>query len=506
MSHQQNPPRRALLLSAQLALLLAGLLSLAGCKDKQKPAPPAPLDVGVVTLREQPVPITTELPGRVAPFRVSDVRPQVNGVVQKRLFNEGATVKAGQLLYQIDPAPYEAALNSAKAGLARAEASVASAQALVNRYRPLVDVHAISRQDFDNAVAAHRQAMADVASGRAAVQTAAINLAYTRVTSPIEGRTGRSSITEGALVTANQANALVTITQLDPTYVDVTQPSTTLLRLKRELASGQLQRAGEDQAKVSLLLEDGSPYERTGTLQFSEVQVDPGTGSVTLRAVFPNPDGLLLPGMFVREELAEGIDQNALLLPQRAVTHNQRGDATALVVGADHKLELRVLKTERTIGNDWLVTDGVKAGEQVVVEGLQKARPGAEVTVHEAPREPPKNQQNATDGGTPPQPGQGAQQPGVQEREQQGATGQPGGRTGGGASSVQPAFAAPTSRDAQGGSVRAPGPSGTQSNDPQAGYGGGASSQAPPSADIQNQPREHGPQGDAGAAAKRPGR
>jgi membrane fusion protein, multidrug efflux system len=341
----------------------------------------APPEVGTVKIEAKPVSLITELPGRTSAFRVADVRPQVSGVVLKRLFIEGDAVKAGQQLYQIDPAPYEASLLSAKATLARAKATVTSAQATVDRYRVLTKAQAVSRQDLDNAVATLQQAQADVASGDAAVKTAEINLAYTKVNSPISGRTSRSSVTEGALVTANQTTSLLTVTQLNPIYVDVTQPSATSLRLKRELAKGQIKTAGDNAAPVKLKLEDGSEYEQTGKLQFSEVSVDQGTGAVTLRALFPNDQGLLLPGMFVREELEEGVANAGLLVPQRGVTHNQRGEPTALVIGKDNKVELRVLVTDRAIGTDWLVSKGVNNGEQVIVEGLQTVHPGDTVTV-----------------------------------------------------------------------------------------------------------------------------
>src|SRR5579862_213508 len=277
--------------------VLLGAIGLfpAGCGRHAAPPPPKPA-VTAIDLHARPVSLTTELPGRVSADKIAEVRPQVNGVVLKRLFKEGDLVSAGQQLYQIDPAPYQAALASARATLAHARASVTAATLIAQRYQALSEVHAVSRQDYDNAVATLEQDQADVASGAAAVRAAEINLAYTKVYSPISGRTGRSSVTEGALVTANQGTSLLTVTQLDPVYVDLTQPSTTLVRLKRELAAGQIRRADGNQAPAKLLLEDGSPYEASGTLQFSEVTVDQGTGSVTLRALFPNSQGLLLPG------------------------------------------------------------------------------------------------------------------------------------------------------------------------------------------------------------------
>jgi membrane fusion protein, multidrug efflux system len=368
-----------------MAVLAVLCLGLGGCKDKptQAAEPPPKPAVDVVTLHAQPVKLTTELPGRTSPYRTAEVRPQVNGVILMRLFTEGDTVRAGQQLYQIDPAPYEASLASAQAALLHAQASVKTAQSVVSRDRPLAAAYAVSRQDLDNAVGTLEQNQADVASAQAAIKTAEINLAYTKVLSPITGRTGRSSVTEGALVTADQATSLVTVTQLDPIYVDVTQPSTTMLRLKREVATGQIKTAGDNQVPVELLLEDGSRYDPRGTLQFSEVTVDPGTGAVTLRAVFPNNTGLLLPGMFVREQLQEGIRQDAILAPQQGVTHDARGNATALVVDAGGKVQSRILTTDRAIGNDWLVTKGFNAGDRLIFSGVQMVQPGIEVTANE---------------------------------------------------------------------------------------------------------------------------
>lgn len=388
----QNRASRAPLI---LLVFVAGVLAGCGKKDEQKQAGPPPKpEVEVVVLHTQPVSLTTELPGRTTAFRVAEVRPQVSGVILKRLFTEGDDVKEGQQLYQIDPAYYQASLASAQASLLRAEASVAVAQATVYRFRPLVSAAAVSRQDLDNAVATLKQGQADVASAQAAIKTAEINLAYTKVISPISGRSGRSSVTEGALVTANQTASLVTVTQLNPIYVDVTQPSSTILRLRRELAAGQIETAGDNQAVVELTLEDGTSYERQGKLQFSEVTVDQGTGSVTLRAVFPNDQGVLLPGMFVRATLEEGIRQDGILAPQQGVTHNERGEPTALVVGQDGKVELRVLTTDRAIGEKWLVTKGLNDGDRLIVKGLQMAKSGAEVAAKEVAL--------AADGGTQP--------------------------------------------------------------------------------------------------------
>ena len=353
--------------AVHLAVLAVVLLT--GCEHKAPPPAPPPPKVSVVTVQSRAVPIATELPGRVAGYRTADVRPQVNGIILKRLFVEGRDVKAGQQLYQIDPAPYKASYDSAVAGNA-------SARALAERYKPLAEANAVSKQDYDNALASYLQA-------QAAVETARINLIYTRVLSPITGRIGRSLITEGALVTANQATVLATVQQLDPVYVDVTQPTTTLLRLEKEAAAGLLEQNEAGKAEVRVRLEDGSEYAHPGTLEFSEVTVDEGTGSVTLRALLPNPERLLLPGMFVREEIQEGVRQGAVLAPQQGISHNQKGEPNALIVGPDNIVELRSLKTDRAIGDQWLVTSGLKPGDRVIVEGIQSAKPGAKVVPEE---------------------------------------------------------------------------------------------------------------------------
>jgi membrane fusion protein, multidrug efflux system len=355
-------------LQHQGGCLAAAAVLLAGCGHQAPPTTPPP-KVSVVVLKAESVRITTELPGRINAYRTADVRPQVSGIILKRLFVEGSEVKAGQQLYQIDPAPYRATYDSAIA-------AEASARALWERYKPLVEANAVSKQDYDNAVASNLQA-------KAAVETARINLIYTRVLSPITGRISRSFITEGALVTANQSTVLATVQQLDPVYVDVTQPSSTLVRLRREAAAGLLKQNASGQTQVSILLEDGSDYAHTGTLEFSEVTVDVGTGSVTLRGLMPNPERLLLPGMFVREQLQEGVRQDAVLAPQQGVSHDQKGDPTALVVGTDNTVELRALQTDRAIGDQWLVTSGLKPGDRLIVEGLQLAKPGAKVQPEE---------------------------------------------------------------------------------------------------------------------------
>ena len=360
-------------------LLGAIALLAAGCTRHAASPPPKPA-VTVVELQARPVSLTTELPGRVSGYRIAEVRPQVNGLILKRLFKEGDLVTGGQQLYQIDPAPYQAALASARATMAHARASVTAARLIAERYRALSEAHAVSRQDYDNAVATLGRDEADVASAAAGVRAAEINLAYTKVYSPISGRTGRSSVTEGALVTADQATILLTVTQLDPVYVDLTQPSATLVRLKRELAAGQIRRVDGNQAPAKLLLEDGSPYESSGTLQFSEVTVDQGTGSVTLRAIFPNSQGLLLPGMFVRATIEEGVRDGAILAPQQGITHAPDGTATALVVGPDSRVEKRSVELDRALGAEWVVTKGLVAGDRLIVAGLQKAKPGTEVS------------------------------------------------------------------------------------------------------------------------------
>lgn len=367
---------------AAVFILAALTLALAACNKTAEAPPAAKPQVSVVTLETRPVVLTTELPGRTSAFREAEVRPQVNGIVKKRLFTEGAEVKADQQLYQIDPALYQASYDSQKAALARAQAQLKTASVLVQRYKPLTQTRAVSRQTYDDAVAARDQAAADVQAAKAALETARINLVYTKVLSPIEGIIGRSAVTEGALVTANQLDALASIKQIDPIYVDVTQSSVELLRLRNAMESGLLQRdMSKDSARVSLTLANGEPFGMDGTLAFSEVTVDEGTDSVTLRAVFPNPDRKLLPGMFVRARILEGVAPQALLVPQRGVTRNQRGEATALVVNDENKVELRTLKTDRTVGDQWLVTEGLKAGDKVIVEGVQSVRPGLEVVV-----------------------------------------------------------------------------------------------------------------------------
>lgn len=378
--HMQTNGKTKLTLTFLMGTLVIYLV-LSGCGEKGGPAagPAAPPEVGVVVIQPQRVSLTTELAGRTSAYLVAEVRPQVSGIIQKRLFTEGADVKEGELLYQIDPSTYQAAYNSAKAALSRAEANLGPARLKAERYQELVKINAVSQQDFDDANAAFKQAEADVEAAKAAVDLAGINLAYTKVTAPISGRIGRSSVTDGALVTANQPAALATVQQLNTVYVDVTQSSTELLRLRQNLASGLLKSNGATQAQVKLLLEDGSTYPLPGTLKFSEVTVDRSTGSITLRAVFPNPKQTLLPGMFVRAILTEGVSERAILVPQRGVTRDQSGNAMVMIVGSKEKVEPRVIKVVRTVGENWLVSEGLKAGDRVILEGIQRARPGTPV-------------------------------------------------------------------------------------------------------------------------------
>lgn len=362
-----------------LAVAASVLISACGSPPGGPPPQQGTPVVGVITVRPQPVTLTAQLPGRTVPYLIAEVRPQVGGIVQTRQFTEGGDVKAGQTLYQIDPATYRASYASAQATLAKAQANLRTARLKADRYKELVQIKAISQQEGDDTAATLGQAEADVAAGKASVETARINLAFARMDAPISGRIGRSSVTPGALVTANQATALTTIQQLDPIYVDVTQPSAAVLRLKKAMARGDLARAGDDAAQVSLVLEDGSTYPLQGRLAFSDVTVDQNTGSISLRAVFPNPDADLLPGMYVRAVLQEGVKAQGVLVPQQAVTRNGAGKPTAFVVGADNKLQLRVLETDRAVGDQWLVRSGLKTGDQLVVDGLSRARDGVQV-------------------------------------------------------------------------------------------------------------------------------
>lgn len=362
-----------------LSSLIISAVLLTGCDNSgnQQAQPQAP-QVSVHVVHSEPLSVTTELPGRTSAFRVAEVRPQVSGIILKRNFVEGSDIKAGESLYQIDPATYQAAWNSAKGDEAKAEAAAAIAHLTVKRYVPLLGTQYISQQEYDQAVSTARQADADVVAAKAAVENARINLAYTKVTSPIDGRIGKSSVTEGALVTNGQADAMATVQQLDPIYVDVTESSNDFMRLKQE----SLQR-GDDSKSVQLIMENGQPYSLKGSLQFSDVTVDESTGSITLRAVFPNPQHTLLPGMFVRARIDEGVNPQAILVPQQGVTRTPRGDATVLIVNAQNQVENREVTAAQAIGDKWLITSGLQNGDKVIVSGLQKVRPGVTVKATE---------------------------------------------------------------------------------------------------------------------------
>jgi len=352
---------------------------LVGCGSGQGPDAAAPVaEVGTVVITARPVELTTDLPGRTSPYRVAEIRPQVNGLIQHRLFQEGSDVEAGDLLYQIDPAPFQVAYESAKASLRKAEANLLAVRLRAERYQELLAGKLISQQDYDDAAAALKQGSAEVEYWKTAVEAARINLSYTRVTAPIPGRIGRSNVTDGALVTAYQPTALATIQQLDPIYVDVTQSSAELLRLKHNVEAGQL-RTDDGRQQVRLLLEDGTPYALEGTLQFRDITVDPATGSFTLRIVVPNPDHLLLPGMFVRAIVREAVVEHGILVPQQGVTRNPKGEPIALVVDQHATVQQRPLTVDRAIGDQWLVSSGVVPGERLIVEGMLNVRPGAVV-------------------------------------------------------------------------------------------------------------------------------
>jgi len=362
-------------------IALSGGILLGGCNktDGKQTAAQAVPEVATVTIRPQQAVLTTELPGRTSAYRIAEVRPQVNGIVQKRLFEEGSHVTAGQVLYQIDPAPFRAALENAMAALGKAEANLPALRSRAERYKEALVDKAVSQQDYDDAASAMKQSEADIQSWKAMVETARINLGYTRLTAPISGRVGRSNVTEGALVTAHQPAALTTIQQLDPIHVDVFQATAELLRLKRRLEDRRITTNGTKQNKVKLLLEDGTAYPLEGTLQFRDVSVDPTTGSVVLRIVFPNPEGILLPGMYVRAVVTEGVSEQAILIPQQAVARDPKGNPMAMVVDGAGKVAQRMLTLDRAVGDKWMVASGVSTGDRVVVEGLQKVRPGASV-------------------------------------------------------------------------------------------------------------------------------
>ncbi|MGD0838378.1 MAG: efflux RND transporter periplasmic adaptor subunit [Polyangia bacterium] len=351
--------------------------AMAGCR---KAAPPPRLvpEVAYQTVVPTRTVLSAELPGRITALLVAEIRPQVNGLIKKRAFQEGADVKAGSLLYQIDPTPYQAALDQAKASLAAAEADLPAIKSRAERLQSLVKIHAVGVQEAEEAGANHQKAIASVALAKAAYDSARINLAYTPIKAPISGRIGVSNVTVGAMVTAYQPTPLATIQQLDPIYVDVTQSSSELLRLRRSLESGRL-KSGDGARTVKLVLEDGTPYPLAGKLQFRDVTVNPATGAVTLRMVFPNPEYVLLPGMFVRATVEEGTDEHAILVMQQGVSRDTKGNAVALVLDKSDKVELRMLSVDRAMGDTWLVTRGLAAGDRVIVEGMQKVRPGAQV-------------------------------------------------------------------------------------------------------------------------------
>ena len=362
-----------------LLALSAPLVVISCSREPHGPSAPPTPEVVTVTVAWQQVVLTTELPGRTSPFLIAEIRPQVNGLIQKRVFTEGSDVQAGQVLYQIDPAPFQAALDNALAALGRSEANLPSIRARAERFQKALADKAVSQQDYDDAAGALKQAEADVQYWKATVETARINLRYTKITAPISGRIGKSSATDGAIVTAYQPVALATIQQLDPIYVDVPQSTADLLRLRRRLEEGRINNNGTSQDKVQLFLEDGTKYPLEGTLQFRDVSVDPTTATVILRMVFPNPSGVLLPGMFVRAVVKEGVNEQAILIPQQAVTRDLKGNPMALLVNAAAKAEPRMLTLDRAIGDQWLVASGLVPGDRVIVEGMQKARPGTAV-------------------------------------------------------------------------------------------------------------------------------
>ena len=380
-----RPRRREIFLGAALAVVA---VLFAGC-GKKAASPPPPPEVGVVTVATEPLPVTTELPGRMDAVRTAQVRARVAGILLKENYVEGSDVKAGDLLFQIDPAPLQASYDSAQAALAKAEASLKQTQAQADRYQTLVKIHAVSQQDFDNAVSSAAQGKADVLTAKANVETAGLNLGYATVTAPISGRSGKALVTEGALVGQNEATELAVIQQLDPIYFDFTESSVDVLRLRKQLADGQLQSVAPGAAKITLLLEDGSVYPHDGKLLFSDITVDPTTGMITLRAEFPNPDDELLPGMFARGRLEQAVNDQAIAVSQRAVVHGADGGATVFIVTPDNKIEVRPVKANTALGDQWIVTSGLKTGERVVVEGLQKIKPG--MTVNPVPFVPATN-------------------------------------------------------------------------------------------------------------------
>lgn len=363
-------------------LILLIFIFLISCKKNdvqilQKSVP----EVKVSLIKSQSIALTSVLPGRISPLRIAEVRPQVSGIIKKRYFKEGSEVKAGEILYQIDPATYETALANAKASLARAEASLPSIKQKVERYKELLAINGISKQDYDDTLAQLKQVEAEILYWQAAVKNAEINLGYTKITAPISGRVGKSNITEGALVTANQVSPLTTIQQIDPVYVDVTQSTSELLRLKKSFEAGLLKKDQKSENKVTLFLDDGRKYPHAGNLQFKDITVDPSTGSVSLRVLFPNQDNILLPGMFVRAEISEGVNSNAILIPQESVMRDPKGNPFVFVVKDNDEIEQKPIVIDRAVGNKWLLQSGIKSGERVVIEGIQKVKHGDKVKV-----------------------------------------------------------------------------------------------------------------------------
>ena len=371
--------RKSIRYSVVPTVLLAVFL-LAGCGEEQQAATPAALpQVSTVTITPQKVLLSTELSGRTSAFRIAEIRPRVSGLIQERLFTEGSDVEAGQVLYQIDPAPFQAELNNAEAGLGQAQANLQAVGSRAARYKELLEANTLSQQDYDDAAAALNQLRAEIKALQAAVDVARINMGYTQITAPISGRIGKSSVTDGAIVTAYQQTSLATIQQLDPIYVDVPQSTTDLLLIKSRMETGLLDQHEADQNKVQLILENGTPYPLEGVLQFSDVTVDPTTGSVILRAVFPNPDGVLLPGMFVKAVVKEGVNERAILIPQQGVSRDHQGNPYALIVDAENIVQRKPLTLDRAINDKWLVSAGLDPGDRLIVEGLQGLRPGTEV-------------------------------------------------------------------------------------------------------------------------------
>jgi membrane fusion protein, multidrug efflux system len=371
--------------AAALMMLLVLILFFNACEQKKPKGPPPFMmgtpEVAVVTMKTQAVPLVTELPGRASAYLVAEIRPQVGGIIKKRLFVEGSDVVAGDILYEIDPAPYQATYASARAALARSEANLVPVKLKAERYKDLVSIKAVSQQEYDDIMATMKQVEADIEAGKAAVETARINLENTKVKAPISGRIGKSTITVGALSTASQALAFTTIQQLDPIFIDAMQSSASLLRIRQELASGRMKKSGSEQVPVKLVLEDGTAYPIKGQLKFSDVTVDSGTGSFVVRMAFPNPKGVLLPGMYVRALVQAGVAEGSILVPQQGVFRNSKGDPYALLVDKENKVHMQMIAVNRAIDDKWLVTSGLEPGDRVIVEGSQRTRPGSPVKV-----------------------------------------------------------------------------------------------------------------------------